>query len=128
MVIQGFVAHPHRYVGLFDIFALSSDSEQFPIRLVEAMAAGLPAASTAVGDVAEIVSEANRPFLAALPEETRLADALARLIADADLRRRVGAANRAKVAAEYDFAKTAATYRSVYEDAMTRTSVAQDQR
>lgn len=116
LVMPGFVAHPHRYVGLFDIFALSSDSEQFPISLVEAMAARLPAASTAVGDVAEIVSEPNRPFVAT--DEAGLAPALARLIADPALRASVGAANRAKVAAEYDFANTARAYRAIYEEAM----------
>ncbi len=120
LVMPGFLAHPHRYVGLFDIFALSSDSEQFPISLVEAMAAHLPAASTAVGDVAEIVAEANRPFLAPPGDEAALATALQKLIADPALRASVGAANRAKVAAEYDFAATAARYRAIYEAAMRR--------
>lgn len=120
LVMPGFLAHPHRYVGLFDIFALSSDSEQFPISLVEAMAAGLPAASTAVGDVEEIVSEPNRRFLAPPGGESSLGAALAQLIGSDRLRADIGAANRAKVAAEYDFSRTAAAYRTIYEAAMRR--------
>ena len=54
--MPGFLADPARWIGHFDIFALSSDSEQFPISLIEAMAAGLPAVATAVGDVSAIVS------------------------------------------------------------------------
>lgn len=120
LVMPGFLAYPHRYVGLFDIFALSSDSEQFPISLVEAMAAGLPAVSTRVGDVASIVDPENLPFVADVADEQGFGEALARLLADAGLRRHVGAANRARVARQFTKRHMVESYAAIYAQAMRR--------
>jgi len=114
VLMPGFLPDPARYVGLFDVFALSSDSEQFPISLVEAMAAGRPVVSTDVGDVAQIVSAANRPFVVPVADEQALAGALARLIADSGLRAALGEANRARAQAEYGEDAMVRAYRSLY--------------
>ncbi len=118
LVLPGFLAKPEKYVGLFDVFALSSDSEQFPISLVEAMAAGLPAVSTNVGDVMSIVSERNRPMIATDDDDAAFGRLLARMIGDLPLRKDIGEANRAKVACEYDERVMVARYRAIYDDAI----------
>ncbi len=118
VLLPGFLPHPSRYVGLFDVFALSSDSEQFPISLVEAMAAGLPAVATDVGDVREMLSEPNRMFLVPSADEAGLAHRLAELIGNTALRADIGAANRIRVAAEYSHARMVTTYRAIYEHTM----------
>lgn len=114
LILPGFLPAPHRYVGLFDIFALSSDSEQFPVSLVEAMAAGLPALSTNVGDVAHIVAPDNLPFVTPLRNEPAYAKALRDLVGDADLRARIGAANRLRAQADYDDDDMVARYAELY--------------
>lgn len=116
--LPGFAANPARYVGLFDIFALSSDTEQFPISVVEAMAAGIPVASTNVGDVADMVGPANAPFIVSKGDEEQLGIALSRLAADAALRKAVGEANRIKALAEYDEKVMIDAYRRLYSSAM----------
>ena len=120
--LPGFVAEPARVLGLFDLFALSSDSEQFPISVVEAMAAGLAVASPAVGDVAGMVAAENAPFIVAPGSDEVLAGALQALAADPALRARVGAANRAKARAEYDEAAMLAAYRAADAEALGRQS------
>ncbi len=114
VILPGFVAQPHRYVGLFDIFALSSDSEQFPISLVEAMAAGRPAVCTDVGDVMAIVSAQNRPFIIPALDEDGLAAALAQLVSDANLRSELGRVNQILASSTYDEAAMIARYAALY--------------
>ena len=112
--LPGFVADPAKVMGLFDIFALSSRSEQFPLSVVEAMAAGLPVAAPRVGDVARIVAEPNVPLLAERGDEAGLADALARLAQSEALRTEIGKANRTRAREQFDEAEMAAGYRRLY--------------
>lgn len=100
VVFTGHVPQPAAMFKAFDIFALSSDTEQMPIAVLEAMAASLPVAATQVGDVGLMLACDNQALLCSRDAEA-LAGSLRRLLADADLRLRVGAANRHKVARDY---------------------------
>lgn len=120
--LPGFAPDPSAVIGLFDLFALSSDSEQFPISVVEAMAAGLAVAAPAVGDVAQIVAAENRDFITPPGDEEALAGALQELAGDPELRRQVGQANRARAHAEFDEGAMIAAYRALYGAALGQQS------
>ncbi len=112
--LPGFAPDPARIIPLFDLFALSSHSEQFPISVVEAMAGGLAVASPAVGDVMQIVSPENRPYISAAEDEASLARSIEALSGDGSLRKRVGEANRARAMAQYGEETMITAYRALY--------------
>ncbi|MET0239794.1 MAG: glycosyltransferase [Sphingobium sp.] len=114
VLMPGHLPRPQDYVGLFDIFALTSDAEQFPLPLIEAMAAGLPVLSTDVGDIASMLSGSNRPYLFAAADESGLTRGLTALVADATLRARLGAANQQRAMDAFDERGMVQRYAQLY--------------
>ena len=103
------------FLDEMDIYALSSDTEQMPISLVEGMASGLSVAATNVGDVAAMVSEGNRPHVVPLGEDAALIQALSTLSADRALRENLGSANSARAKAYYGLQAMTETYDALFK-------------
>jgi L-malate glycosyltransferase len=120
LVLPGFLPNPHKYVGLFDIFALSSDSEQFPISLVEAMAAARPVVSTNVGDVSSMLDAMNRTYLVRPRDDDAMAAVIAKLAADKVLRLTMGISNRDHARTHFDEKVMIGRYADLYERAVGR--------
>ena len=110
----GYVRDPAPLLQTLDIFTLSSDTEQMPLSLLEAMGAGLPAACTDVGDVAAILPPEQRPYVVP-PDDTALSRALEALATNATLRQALGTANRTRVAAEFDQSTMFTAWQRLYD-------------
>lgn len=78
----------------FDIFAIASDTEQMPTSLIEAMASGLAAIATSVGDIPDMLGAESREFIVDRDDENAFAAQLRLLINDPARRNFLGAANR----------------------------------
>ncbi len=85
-----------------DIFALPSHFEGLPMSVIEAMLCALPVVATNVRGPREQVVDGETGFLVPPHESAGLAAALARLVADPDLRARQGHAGRARALERYD--------------------------
>ena len=103
------------FLRRMDVFAMSSDTEQMPISLVEAMAAGLPVVATDVGDTMRMVCVANTPFVAPLDAQI-LGNNMRDLASNPALRLELGDANAQKARAEYDLDTMVARYDAVFRN------------
>ncbi len=109
----GYVADPAPLYAGLDVVAMSSDTEQMPLCVLEAMASGLAVAATDVGDIAAMLASENREFVVP-QDEGLLSIALDRLLASPALRASLGAANRAKAEAEFDQQAMFAAYAKLF--------------
>jgi glycosyltransferase involved in cell wall biosynthesis len=107
------------FAGL-DLFALPSRSDSFGLVLPEAWANGAPCVGYRAGGVPWVVRDGSDGLLVRAGDVGALANALIRLIEDAPLRRRLGEAGRARVAAEFDWPSKLHLVRQVCLEAIRR--------
>ncbi|MBM3977337.1 MAG: glycosyltransferase [Planctomycetes bacterium] len=123
VVFAGHRADLPPWYRAFDAFALSSDTEQMPLSLLEAMASGLACASTDVGDVRDMLPGEQRaqvvPAAAGEAGEVELARALEPLLADPALRARLGRLNRARAEREFAFDAMVRAHARLWEASAT---------
>ncbi len=107
----GATTMPEHFFAQMHVFAMSSDTEQMPLGVLEAMAAGLPVVATDVGDIADMIVPENRRFVTPLADDDAgLARSFVELADNAALRETLGRANRAKALAEYNYHQMAEKY------------------
>ncbi|MFQ1001293.1 glycosyltransferase family 4 protein [Modestobacter sp. SSW1-42] len=98
VTFTGFVEDAPAFLADVDLFALSSRREALPLTLLEAMAAGLPCVSTAVGDVVGAVGE--DVVVVPVGDEAALARAISDLLTDPGRRAEMGARARVRAVRE----------------------------
>lgn len=116
LVLAGFQPDAVDLHPIADVLALTSDSEGSPLAVLEAMAAGRPVVATRVGDVPRQVIHGETGFVVARDDLDGFVDALVAL-RDPEVRRRLGAAGRARVKQHFSqqrmIARTLETYGEV---------------
>lgn len=104
---------PAAYTAALDLCVLTSHREPFGRVLIEAMACEVPVVAVREGGPAEIVADGVTGLLAP-PDPEALGAALARLLDDAALRRRLGQAGRLRVLDRYSLERQRDALQALY--------------
>lgn len=118
----GMVPDARELICAADIFMLSSDHEGMPNVVLEAVAAGVPCVATRVNSIDDMIEQGATGFVAAHSIDD-LAQHVARLAADADLRRAMGSRARATIDSAYRPEQVARQLWAVAEGAFAETKM-----
>ncbi len=99
-----------------DIFALPSyANEGVPQALVQAMLVALPCVTTAAGSIGELARAGETALVVPAQDVTALRESIERLVADATLRERLGAAARVHCLEHYSFEQMLDRMEEIFE-------------
>ena len=110
-----------RLMGEADIFvfpsiiAVDGQMDGIPLSLMEAMAAGKPVIASAISGIPELVKHETNGLLVDAAYPQRIEAAIRRLIEDAGLRERLGAAGRQTVRQSFDVRRTSASLAALFD-------------
>jgi glycosyltransferase involved in cell wall biosynthesis len=116
----GWVGHD-RLLGLYEqaaVVVCPSRREGFGVVCAEAMASGRPVVASAVGGLRDLVVDGETGLLVPPRDVPALRAALERLLGDAELRRRLGAAARERARQAFSWDRTVSLTLRAYEDAL----------
>ena len=115
----GFRSDALALMNAADVFVLPSPNEPFGLVLIEAMSVGKPVIATRSGGPLEIVVDGETGLLVAPSAAEEMGGAILSLIRDADLRRRMGAAGRARFLEKFTVERMTRATIAVYEKALS---------
>jgi glycosyltransferase involved in cell wall biosynthesis len=106
-------------MGRFDILVVPSLWEGFGLVLLEAMAAARPVVASRVSAIPEIVVDGETGILVPPSDPESLAEAVIRLLDDADLAERLGRQGRARLTRVFSVDAMTAGTEAVYDELLT---------
>src|SRR5262249_5679069 len=114
-ILAGFRADLDRFLPHFDLLALSSYTEGMPNVVLEAFAAGVPVAATAVGGTPEVVEDGVSGYLVPPGDAEALGERICVALDDADELPHMGRRGRLCVQEKFGFATQADLYRDLFD-------------
>jgi glycosyltransferase involved in cell wall biosynthesis len=114
-ILAGFRADLDRFLPHFDLLALPSYTEGLPNVVLEAFAAGVPVAATAVGGTPEVVEDGVSGYLVPSGDAEALAGRISAALDEGDELPEMGRRGRMCVQEKFGFAIQAELYRELFE-------------
>jgi glycosyltransferase involved in cell wall biosynthesis len=111
----GWRADLDRLYADLDVVVLTSRNEGSPVALIEAMAAGVPVVSTAVGGVPDVVAHGTSGLLAPMDDAAAVAEHTVTLLRDRARALAMGGAGRSRVVATYSADRLVADIERLYD-------------
>jgi glycosyltransferase involved in cell wall biosynthesis len=112
--LVGFQKSIRPWYASFDALLLTSANEGTPVVAIEALAAARPVVATRAGGTGTVVRNGESGYLEAIGDTTALADRLALLARDPDLRARMGADGAEDVRARFAVGRMADEVEAIY--------------
>jgi glycosyltransferase involved in cell wall biosynthesis len=118
--LSGYVPEAEKvdHFNVGDVFVFPSAMEGFGLAVAEAMASGLPVVASDRGSIPELLADGEGGFLCDPARPDLFVERLQRLLGDAALRAKLGAANAERVDRRFRWERCVEATRRVYEDAL----------